>query len=64
MIVCLCEGVNDATVRRVIREGACSPRDVARSCGAGTGCGLCARDIRQLLREARPSADDKPVLSK
>ena len=51
MIVCLCEGVNEREVRRTIRCGARTVRDVGRACGAGTNCGMCKVQLRQLLRE-------------
>jgi bacterioferritin-associated ferredoxin len=52
MIVCLCEAVNEREVRRTIRAGACTVREVARACGAGSGCGMCRGHVRELLREA------------
>lgn len=51
MIVCLCEGVNEREVRRTIRGGARTVREVSRQCGAGTGCGMCKLHVRELLRE-------------
>lgn len=53
MYVCLCEGVNEETVRRVIADGACDPDTVSRCSGAGTGCGGCYPELCRLLEESR-----------
>jgi bacterioferritin-associated ferredoxin len=50
MILCHCKGVSDKSVRSAIRCGASSVRDVARACGAGTGCGGCRPLIQELIR--------------
>ena len=51
MIVCLCHGVNDRTIRACVEDGADSVKEVGRRCGAGTDCGGCRRSIRQLIRQ-------------
>ncbi len=52
MIVCVCEGISERTVRESISTGANTLKGVGRSCGAGTDCGMCRARIRQLLRES------------
>jgi bacterioferritin-associated ferredoxin len=49
MILCHCMGVSDKSVRRAIQCGASSVRDVARACGAGTGCGGCRGTVQEIL---------------
>jgi bacterioferritin-associated ferredoxin len=51
MIVCHCQAVSDKTIRAEIEFGACTVRDVARACGAGTGarCGACRPTIGALV---------------
>jgi bacterioferritin-associated ferredoxin len=51
MIVCLCRGVSDRTVKNAIDEGAESVAAVGRACGAGTDCGSCQRQIAGLITE-------------
>lgn len=51
MYVCLCKGVNDRAVRRVVQAGARSVAEVGRRCGAGTCCGQCKPDIARILDE-------------
>jgi len=51
VIVCLCKGLNDTTVRKTVREGALSDLDIGRQCGAGTGCGYCRPTLRAILEE-------------
>jgi bacterioferritin-associated ferredoxin len=51
MIVCLCKGVSDSTVRTVVREGATSLEEVGMACTAGTDCGGCRGCIEDLIDE-------------
>lgn len=61
MFVCHCKAVTDGTVKASIEAGACSLRDLAECCGAGTRCGGCHLMLRRLLAEAglesSPAAD-------
>ena len=60
MLICHCNGVNDRKIRHAVREGADTPDEVGRACGAGTCCGGCSDAIRELIhaeaahREAGP----------
>ena len=60
MIVCLCKGVSDRTVRLAIAEGAKSVEAVGARCGAGTDCRSCRHAIQDLVddAEAVPMACD------
>jgi len=56
MLVCHCRGVTEREVRSAIRAGACTHREVARTCGAGSICGGCRPVIDELLeRHDAPS---------
>jgi bacterioferritin-associated ferredoxin len=50
MIVCLCHGVNDREIRSSIEAGAGTVREVGTKCGAGTDCGGCKRQIKQMIQ--------------
>ena len=67
MIVCSCYAVTDREIRRLAREGARSPRQVAKACGAGSACGGCRPCVRAILAEAAPdpaeSAASLPLAS-
>ena len=52
MLVCHCRGITDRQIRRLVREGACSTRDVARATGAGLRCGGCRENVKQVVDEA------------
>ena len=56
MIVCLCEGLSERVIEQAVREGATTVRAVARSTGAGTGCGSCVCDVRRILDQTRASS--------
>lgn len=58
MVVCLCQGVSEKTVRASIDEGARTRQQVTDACGAGDGCGTCHRTIKTIIvecRRAKPS---------
>ena len=52
MYVCLCRGVSDRKVRKAISRGATTVDEIARTCGAGSGCGGCHPELQALLRDA------------
>jgi len=51
LIVCSCHAVTDREIRRLARAGACSAREVAESCGAGSACGGCRGSVAAILAE-------------
>ncbi|MFJ2258432.1 bacterioferritin-associated ferredoxin [Streptomyces sp. NPDC087844] len=68
MFVCNCFGVTEAQVKKHAADGACTPRQIASACKAGTDCGSCVRRIQALLgRGALPGRDsvkqDIPALA-
>lgn len=68
MYVCNCFGVTEAQVAKHAEGGACTPRQIASACKAGTDCGSCVRRIQALLgRGACPrrelSDQGKPMLA-
>ncbi|MDY7117764.1 (2Fe-2S)-binding protein [Halomonas sp. SSL-5] len=52
MYICICKGVSDHRIRRVVEEGARSWREVQAETGCGTQCGKCASEGKSLTREA------------
>ncbi|KPI12461.1 BFD domain protein (2Fe-2S)-binding domain protein [Actinobacteria bacterium OK074] len=58
MYVCNCFGVTEAQVKKHAADGACTPRQIASACKAGTDCGSCVRRIQALLgRDGYPRRD-------
>ena len=55
MIVCLCEAVNDATLRSAIEDGATSVRALCKRTKAGSQCGMCVCDLKQMIKTSRAS---------
>lgn len=49
MIICLCRGVSDRSVRLAVEQGARTLKEVAMACGAGRGCGGCHEAVRELI---------------
>ncbi|WP_317442879.1 (2Fe-2S)-binding protein [Streptomyces collinus] len=68
MFVCSCFGITEAQVKQHAEDGACTPRQIASACKAGTDCGSCVRRIQAILGRGacprREFADQgRPVLS-
>lgn len=68
MLVCHCRGVSDRQIKRAVKNGACSLREVARETGAGMRCGGCRSNVAQVVQEAlqselRPSSVASSVSS-
>jgi bacterioferritin-associated ferredoxin len=47
--ICSCFGVTEQQVKKHAADGACTPRQIASACKAGTDCGSCVRRIQALL---------------
>jgi bacterioferritin-associated ferredoxin len=52
VIICLCRGVSESDIRRVIERGAGTPDAVTAACGAGGDCGACTLMLCDLLAES------------
>lgn len=66
MYVCLCHGITDTEIKRLVRCGeVCSMRDLATRHGVGTQCGKCTRCAKDVVREALAECQgcDMPMLA-
>jgi bacterioferritin-associated ferredoxin len=52
VLVCSCFAVSDRTLRRVIAAGVDDPESIGEHCDAGTGCGGCLEEIRELIERS------------
>jgi bacterioferritin-associated ferredoxin len=52
MYVCVCKAVSDSRIKRLVKEGATTLRDVSRETALGTCCGKCVPAAREVLSEA------------
>nr|WSW71578.1 (2Fe-2S)-binding protein [Streptomyces sp. NBC_00995] len=62
MYVCSCFGVTEQQVKKHAEDGACTPRQIASACKAGTDCGSCVRTIQAML--GRGSCPPRDVLGR
>ncbi|OYQ34218.1 nitrate reductase [Niveispirillum lacus] len=54
-LVCSCHGVGRTKITVAVRSRpACSVADIGNLTGAGTGCGSCLPEIKEILRHAAP----------
>lgn len=51
MYICLCHGVNEATIREAVRNGSRTIRELSFQTGCGTQCGSCVSQVQALLVE-------------
>jgi 3-deoxy-7-phosphoheptulonate synthase len=54
VFVCSCFGITEQQVKQHAESGACTPRQIASACKAGTDCGSCVRRIQALLGRGAP----------
>ncbi|MFJ9810088.1 bacterioferritin-associated ferredoxin [Streptomyces sp. NPDC101158] len=47
--VCSCFAVTEKHVKEHAEAGACTPRQIASACKAGTDCGSCVKRIQAIL---------------
>ena len=61
MVVCLCKGVSDSTIRDlVVDQGLTSVKQVMASCKAGSDCGTCICHVKELLESLKGRKSDEP----
>ena len=53
MVVCHCEAINDASIRRVLDDPSLTVEDITARCGAGSKCGSCVESICAVLEAHR-----------
>ncbi|NOH97027.1 (2Fe-2S)-binding protein [Vibrio sp. 99-70-13A1] len=52
MFVCLCHGVSDKTIRRlVVEEGITDIRGIKKCTALGSQCGKCVRPAKDIINE-------------
>ncbi len=52
MLVCQCRGVTDRQIRRLVRDGAHSTREIVRATGVGRDCGGCRSNVKKVVELA------------
>jgi bacterioferritin-associated ferredoxin len=53
MYVCLCYGISDKELQKLIAQGVCSVKQVQQKCLAGTNCGSCLPQIKEELQRCQ-----------
>jgi bacterioferritin-associated ferredoxin len=60
MILCLCKGVSDRKVVELVKQGQ-TLEQIVDTCRAGTGCGACAMDLREIVRSETANEKSRMV---
>ena len=56
MYLCLCYGVTDRKIKELLQDGVCSLQEVQKICNAGTNCGSCICQLKEMLKENEKTA--------
>ena len=59
MLVCICKGVSDRRIKEEVNRGARTLLQIRRACDAGTDCGSCTKQIRQIVSSCTGSACER-----
>lgn len=63
MFVCVCKGVSDKKIRALLESGSVrNLREIVAKCQAGSDCGSCLLQIRQIVEEAQSNRVASPQL--
>ena len=63
MLVCVCKGISDKKIRALLQSGcARTAREVVATSKAGSDCGSCLLQIRQIIEEEQRISDELPTL--
>jgi bacterioferritin-associated ferredoxin len=63
VIVCHCRRITDRQIRKMVQNGATSVGQVARACGAATGCGGCATIVHEIVNDELDRAPVETISS-
>lgn len=50
-IICACQEIDVATIKKAMKDGAKTIDDIMESTGAGTVCGACIDEIVEIIEE-------------
>ncbi len=51
VIICICEGINDREIKKLVEQGHNSTKKVMKRCRAGLDCGGCKPLVDELVSE-------------
>ena len=52
MLVCHCHALSDRAIRKCVRDGAETRKEVAKACGAGSSCGGCLPVVDRIINQS------------
>ena len=55
MIICLCTSLSTRDLERFAKEGVTSVEEISKKTGAGTVCGACLEELRELVQKKSKS---------
>ena len=66
MIICHCHGISDRAIRKAVRGGASTRREIEHSCKAGRLCGGCGPAVDEILasEQIAEAATAPPALTR
>lgn len=61
MYICICNAVNESTIKAAIAEGATTLRELSAATGVATTCGKCAGEAMRILQQAGETTLQSPA---
>jgi bacterioferritin-associated ferredoxin len=58
MFVCLCHGITDKQIKKIVADGAGTVNSVRKRCLAGSSCGACVCELKSIVEQTKVSRDD------
>jgi len=52
MYVCLCRGVSESSIQRLVDEGHHTLREIQKKCQAGHDCGQCLFELKKVVSDS------------
>ncbi len=59
MVVCYCMNVTNGMIKEAVENGATTLEEVQAETGAGTVCGTCLENVRQLVESLVKEREEK-----
>ncbi|MBE9548262.1 MAG: (2Fe-2S)-binding protein [Proteobacteria bacterium] len=61
MYICICNAVNESTIKAAIAKGATTLRELSAATGVATTCGKCAGEAMRILQQAGETTLQSPA---
>ena len=61
MYVCLCKGITEKHVKKILDSGVMDVKSIQKQSDAGTDCGSCVSHIAKMIKESQDTPFSNPM---